>query len=172
MTVEHNSKNLTLLLIIAGLVLVVGLILLLARTYSINQPDDIYDGLLPLPNNGATNPDLGSPLPVDEGEMVFCTMDAKLCPDGSYVGRVAPDCAFAPCPGDGDSGVGSALPGPSIAEQVAACLPLSDLGSKETCERLLASIQDYQACEQAGFPILESYPSQCVLPDGRVFIGF
>lgn len=26
-----------------------------------------------------------------------CTMEAKLCPDGSYVGRVGPNCAFAPC---------------------------------------------------------------------------
>jgi hypothetical protein len=33
-------------------------------------------------------------------EPVFCTMDAKQCPDGSYVGRVAPSCAFAPCPGN------------------------------------------------------------------------
>lgn len=31
-------------------------------------------------------------------EQVYCTADAKLCPDGSYVGRVAPDCAFALCP--------------------------------------------------------------------------
>jgi hypothetical protein len=29
---------------------------------------------------------------------VACTADAKLCPDGSSVGRVAPDCEFAPCP--------------------------------------------------------------------------
>jgi len=27
-----------------------------------------------------------------------CTMDVKLCPDGSYVSRVAPSCAFATCP--------------------------------------------------------------------------
>jgi hypothetical protein len=27
-----------------------------------------------------------------------CTQDAKLCPDGSYVGRVAPSCEFAQCP--------------------------------------------------------------------------
>jgi len=31
-------------------------------------------------------------------EPVACTMDAKLCPDGSYVGRVSPDCDFASCP--------------------------------------------------------------------------
>src|SRR3989344_4617852 len=27
-----------------------------------------------------------------------CTLEAKLCPDGSSVGRVGPDCEFAPCP--------------------------------------------------------------------------
>ena len=32
------------------------------------------------------------------GDQVFCTMDAKMCPDGSYVGRVAPNCEFAACP--------------------------------------------------------------------------
>lgn len=32
----------------------------------------------------------------DEG--VACTMDAKECPDGSYVGRIPPDCEFAACP--------------------------------------------------------------------------
>ncbi len=28
-----------------------------------------------------------------------CTMEAKLCPDGSAVGRSGPNCEFAPCPG-------------------------------------------------------------------------
>lgn len=27
-----------------------------------------------------------------------CTLEARLCPDGSYVGRVPPSCEFAPCP--------------------------------------------------------------------------
>ncbi len=27
-----------------------------------------------------------------------CTMEAKLCPDGSYVGRTGPNCEFTPCP--------------------------------------------------------------------------
>jgi hypothetical protein len=31
-------------------------------------------------------------------EPVFCTADAKLCPDGTAVGRVGPNCEFAPCP--------------------------------------------------------------------------
>lgn len=31
---------------------------------------------------------------------VSCTMEAKICPDGSAVGRTGPDCEFSPCPGD------------------------------------------------------------------------
>ncbi|HBC72512.1 hypothetical protein A2379_05255 [Candidatus Amesbacteria bacterium RIFOXYB1_FULL_47_13] len=27
-----------------------------------------------------------------------CPMDANVCPDGTSVGRVLPDCKFAPCP--------------------------------------------------------------------------
>lgn len=34
----------------------------------------------------------------DSEEEVFCTQDAKLCPDGSYVSREAPNCEFATCP--------------------------------------------------------------------------
>lgn len=30
---------------------------------------------------------------------VACTMDAKQCPDGSWVGRTGPDCQFV-CPGE------------------------------------------------------------------------
>lgn len=32
------------------------------------------------------------------GKPVACTQEAKLCSDGSYVGRVSPKCEFAPCP--------------------------------------------------------------------------
>ncbi|MBL1147861.1 MAG: hypothetical protein HND56_03550 [Pseudomonadota bacterium] len=35
-----------------------------------------------------------------EADSVMCTMDAKLCPDGSAVGRTGPNCEFAPCPGE------------------------------------------------------------------------
>lgn len=33
-------------------------------------------------------------------ENVVCTLDARVCPDGSSVGRVPPSCDFAPCPGE------------------------------------------------------------------------
>ena len=28
---------------------------------------------------------------------VVCTMEAKQCPDGSYVSRIGPNCEFTPC---------------------------------------------------------------------------
>ena len=43
---------------------------------------------------GVPDPITPSPQPV------ACTMDAKLCPDGSAVGRTGPDCEFPPCPGE------------------------------------------------------------------------
>ena len=30
---------------------------------------------------------------------VACTMEARECPDGSFVGRTGPNCEFAACPG-------------------------------------------------------------------------
>jgi hypothetical protein len=34
----------------------------------------------------------------NEEEPVACTMEAKLCSDGSYVGRTGPNCEFTACP--------------------------------------------------------------------------
>ncbi|MEK7534139.1 MAG: hypothetical protein AAB600_02265 [Patescibacteria group bacterium] len=39
-----------------------------------------------------------SPTGGDQKDQVVCTQEAKLCPDGSYVSRQPPSCAFAPCP--------------------------------------------------------------------------
>ncbi len=35
-----------------------------------------------------------------QAEPVACTLEAKLCPGGSYVGRIGPDCEFAACPSE------------------------------------------------------------------------
>lgn len=53
-------------------------------------------------NNGnVNNPDIAVETPGQAGgETVMCTMDAKMCPDGSYVGRTGPNCEFAACPGE------------------------------------------------------------------------
>lgn len=36
---------------------------------------------------------------IKNGEQIYCTQEAKLCTDGSYVGRSGPECKFAACPG-------------------------------------------------------------------------
>ena len=40
-------------------------------------------------------------------EETACTLEAKLCPDGSAVGRTGPNCEFAPCPGESGGGDGN-----------------------------------------------------------------
>lgn len=40
------------------------------------------------------------PSPPNQPEPRACSMEAKLCPDGSYVSRTGPNCEFAPCPDD------------------------------------------------------------------------
>lgn len=44
---------------------------------------------------GVQNQEEVIPTPTEE---IACTMEAKICPDGSSVGRVPPDCDFAACP--------------------------------------------------------------------------
>lgn len=39
----------------------------------------------------------------EQTDMVICTSDAKICPDGSYVSRTGPHCEFAPCSDEGDA---------------------------------------------------------------------
>ncbi len=50
-----------------------------------------------------------------------CTQEAKLCPDGSYVGRTGPNCEFSACPdspASGGSGIfGTVLLGPTCPIQ-------------------------------------------------------
>jgi len=55
---------------------------------TLNPPSE--EGPTPTPEGTAT-PE-GTPTPI------ACTQEAMICPDGSAVGRVGPNCEFAPCP--------------------------------------------------------------------------
>lgn len=74
-----NQKGFTPLLIILGVVLVLGI-----------SAGTFYFA------NHSSNPAKNIPSP--SPAQVACTQDAKLCPDGSYVARIAPKCEFSPCP--------------------------------------------------------------------------
>lgn len=41
--------------------------------------------------------------PLPTPEPVGCTMEARICPDGTAVGRVGPNCEFEKCPSTDDS---------------------------------------------------------------------
>lgn len=79
------------------------------------------------------------------GKPIACPEDAKICPDGSSVGRLAPNCEFAPCPTGaqianpaseyceilgGNVRIIQEEPGPDGGGSVGLC----DLPGGETCE--------------------------------------
>jgi hypothetical protein len=68
-----------------------------ASPYTKNFPSMVKQLRTIKPNKSTT---FYSVVPVSScsEQITVCTEDAKLCPDGSYVGRVPPSCAFAPCP--------------------------------------------------------------------------
>jgi hypothetical protein len=62
-----------------------------------------------------------------------CTTEALLCPDGTYVSRTGPGCAFTPCPGNGPftgtlrvsaTDISLLIPAPKDGGEVTYVLPL------------------------------------------------
>jgi hypothetical protein len=107
-----HTKN----LILASLILVIGLVLGVsiasfisgtdygADSQYLSEPpiDTSHSSSTPTSTPPVVIPQESPDTPVESG--TACTMDAKLCPDGvTYVGRVAPGCAFAECPLEDDA---------------------------------------------------------------------
>lgn len=106
------NKQIILLIIIA---LIAGIIYWASQTQKAAQTETI-------PNQSETSGDLdqsqleiqqtpGSQPPATESgtqgptagnstSTTACTLEAKICPDGSSVGRTGPNCEFAPCPSE------------------------------------------------------------------------
>ncbi|MBU1327207.1 hypothetical protein KKB64_05070 [Patescibacteria group bacterium] len=60
----------------------------------------------------------------------ICTLEAKVCPDGSYVGRTDPNCEFAPCPSPTSTpSIGYTCPDTEWAD----CMPGPNMGVKQEC---------------------------------------
>lgn len=79
-----------------------------------------------------------------------CTDDAKVCPDGTAVGRTGPNCEFAPCPGE------------KACDQV-ACTLYCENGFKTDpssgCQ--ICACNDAQACTQEAK----------LCPDGKTYVS-
>ena len=84
--------------LMALIILGVFVVLLASAVYLKNNtmdiiPENIGNKTYPL------SPKLWLKKPSDPNN-VRCTADVMQCPNGSYVGRIAPSCSFAPCPGE------------------------------------------------------------------------
>jgi hypothetical protein len=107
------------------------------------------------------------------GGGVACTMEAKICPDGSSVGRTGPNCEFAPCgtgaTGDGVSGGIEPVDSAGGNTGTGTIIPDGDGGTGTAACTMDAKIcPDGSAvgrigpnCEFAECPILGAQGSQC-----------
>jgi hypothetical protein len=96
-------------------------------------------------NAGIPSPDADT----NNDEFVACTMDAKLCPDGSYVGRTGPNCEFAACPNQTDTATFTCS---SEQRQAEACI--------EIYAPVCASKQ-VECVTTPCNPVPETYPNSC-----------
>lgn len=83
---SHDKKYLPILCIVVFLFVVLFLLYLKQTRVTNNQ--NLFPSPTPSPALFLKKP--------SEGRV--CTADVQHCPNGSYVGRVAPYCTFAPCP--------------------------------------------------------------------------
>lgn len=64
--------------------------------YIAPSPDFCRNGKIV--DNGKTECGCQKPPTCEPVAPIACTMDAKVCSDGTAVGRIGPNCEFAPCP--------------------------------------------------------------------------
>ncbi len=87
--IRFNAK-----MVIIGTVLVFSLSGCKSAPFNLNaspQPS-------PVPSASGTPEGVGPGVGAENGSPQACTLEAKICPDGSAVGRTGPNCEFAACP--------------------------------------------------------------------------
>lgn len=74
--------------------------------------------------------------PLAPGGPGACTADAKICPDGTAVGRIPPACEFAACP-DAGSGGEVPVPGRKVSIMARVGMPVEALGETVIVRKVL-----------------------------------
>ena len=92
---------------VAIVILAVAAVVAGLYVWQFDLPDNVENNIGPII----------TPPPEDEpgdrgGGPVACTLEAKICPDGTAVGRTGPNCEFAPCPTYSGGIKGNVLLGP------------------------------------------------------------
>lgn len=81
--------------------IIVFLAVIIGGIFWLQGKNAVTSNQSPVNNNqkqGEQQPEIQKPAVQKPAEdEVACTMDAKQCADGSYVGRIAPTCEFAAC---------------------------------------------------------------------------
>jgi hypothetical protein len=95
-----NKKGIAVKLILG----IIGAITLFIIAYAgyifVSNSSSVAENPMPLPVSPTVTETIVPPALNENDGMTACTMDAKICPDGSSVGRTGPNCEFAPCPGE------------------------------------------------------------------------
>lgn len=86
---------------------------------------------------------------------VACTMEAKQCPDGSYVGRTGPNCEFTECPA---SAPAQPVMGTTATDTSTRQIPNPSVGSSQTSTTISTSTWKLYRNTKYGFKFL--YPPQ------------
>ncbi len=58
----------------------------------------------------------------------------------------------------------------SLGERIKQCMLKSDENSRKVCDSLVKKIREFWECEEAGWPVQETYPRRCILPNGTELI--
>ncbi|MEY2665452.1 MAG: hypothetical protein RLZZ480_557 [Candidatus Parcubacteria bacterium] len=109
---------------------------------------DIVDELTKLPPQTAPS---SAPSTTASSTGTICTLDAKVCPDGTAVGRSGPNCEFAACPSE-----------PTKVPEHISCTP--EQKSAEACIELYAPVcasVQIQCITTPCEPIQKTYPNSC-----------
>ncbi|QQR83391.1 hypothetical protein IPJ72_06390 [Candidatus Peregrinibacteria bacterium] len=126
--------------------------------------------------------------PQQPAEPVMCTMDAKQCPDGSFVGRQGPNCEFAACPDSSendqekwesykDDTLSFHYPARSGSAYVSFqdWPPQVSIQESAVCDGEMHSLNNQNACvtlqsEGAAGSVYTTYQYQVEQPSGRMVV--
>lgn len=97
---------------------------------------------------------------------IACTLEAKLCPDGSAVGRTGPRCEFAPCPAEGLKTFRDEKTG--ITFQYPERLPTTYITAFDWPPKV-AILNEPFACTEAGSPEARAGRTEERLVDDRIY---